>query len=392
MNSVAETCPGCGSDDLTPVVEILDMPVHVGSLWPTAEQAKACPKGDIALHHCGSCQLLYNTTFDPKPLEYTQDYDNSLESSKVFMNFATSRAQGLIDAYDLHDKTVVEIGCGKGEFIGLLCKLGPNNGIGFDTTYDDTKPNPAPDRLKFVKAHYTAEQTDHGAALVVSRHVFEHIPQPMPFLEMLRESLGDESDTKIYFEVPEVLFILRDLSIWDIIYEHCNYFGHESLASIFARSGFEVLSLTNYFDDQFLGIEARPCDRSKAVVPTVETDLQVGHRIAKFAEHFRERKAEWGKTLSEMAAAGKRVTVWAAGAKTVSFMNFFEAADQIDSVVDINPRKQEMHLPGTGHKILHPDALRERKPDVVIVMNAHYRDEIAAQLESMGLTPEILTA
>jgi hypothetical protein len=36
--------------------------------------------------------------------------------------------------------------------------------------------------------------------------------------------------------------------------------------------------------------------------------------------------------------------------------------------------------------------LRDRRPDTVIVMNAHYRDEIAAQLSEMGLEPEILTA
>ena len=93
-----------------------------------------------------------------------------------------------------------------------------------------------------------------------------------------------------------------------------------------------------------------------------------------------------------MKAADKKVAIWAAGAKTVSFVNFFEVADQIDSIVDINPRKQGFFLPGTGHEILSPDALKSRPPDTVILMNSHYRDEIAAQLESMGLTPELLSA
>ena len=38
-----------------------------------------------------------------------------------------------------------------------------------------------------------------------------------------------------------MLFTLRDLAIWDIIYEHCGYFVPESLASCFDEAGFQVL-------------------------------------------------------------------------------------------------------------------------------------------------------
>jgi len=388
-----EQCTGCGSRSISTIVEIARMPVHVGGLWSTAEEARSCPRGDIALCHCAECHLVFNAAFDTGPLEYSHEYDNSLEASAVFREFASSLARELIERYDLRGKTVVEIGCGKGEFIGQLCKLGPNTGVGYDTTYDDESTNPAPGRLEFVKAHYTAEQTEAEADLVASRHVFEHIPDPVAFLQMLRASLGDESDTVVYFEVPEVLFILRDLSIWDIVYEHCNYFGHESLGGIFARAGFEIISLKNYFDGQFLAVEARPCKPGTVTAaPPVVAELQVEPRVGAFSEHFAVTREKWGRKLREMEAAGKKVAIWAAGAKTVSFMNLFEVADQIDSIVDINPRKQGFFLPGTGHEILSPDALVSNPPDTVILMNSHYRDEIAAQLESMGLTPELLSA
>jgi hypothetical protein len=213
------------------------------------------------------------------------------------------------------------------------------------------------------------------------------------FLEMLRESLGDGSDTVVYFEVPEALFILRDLSIWDIIYEHCNYFGHESLGTIFSRAGFEIISLENYFDDQFLAIEARPSKPGKpATLPNVIPELRVEAWVAAFADHFARTKDEWNRKLLELKGAGKKVAIWAAGSKTVSFVNHFDLENEIDSIVDINPRKQGVFLPGSGHEILSPDALKSNPPDTVILMNSHYRDEIAAQLESMGITPELLCA
>ena len=369
------------------------MPVHVGSLWPTEDEARSCPRGDIDLCHCAQCQLVFNAAFDPKLLEYTHRYDNSLDASAVFRDFAESLAQNLIGRYDLREKTIVEIGCGKGEFIGLLCKLGPNKGWGYDTTYDEKSANSAPGRLEFVKAHYTGDQTGTRADLVVSRHVFEHIPDPLAFLQMLRGSLGDDGGTIVYFEVPEVLFILRDLSIWDIVYEHCNYFGHESLGNIFARAGFEVISLNNYFGDQFLAIEARPNKPGMRVTAApVASELKVGARVAPFAEHFASTKFDWNRKLRELNDAGKKVAIWAAGAKTVSFVNLFKLGSEIDSIVDINPRKQGCFMPGSGHEILPPDALESRPPDTVILMNSHYRDEIAAQLEGMGLSPELLSA
>ena len=43
----------------------------------------------------------------------------------------------LIRRYDLRGKEVIEIGCGKGEFLSLLCEVGDNRGVGFDPADDD---------------------------------------------------------------------------------------------------------------------------------------------------------------------------------------------------------------------------------------------------------------
>jgi hypothetical protein len=48
-------------------------------------------------------------------------------------------------------------------------------------------------------------------------------------------------------------------------------------------------------------------------------------------------------------------------------------------------------MPGTGHRIVGPEALRDVRPDAVIVMNPIYRAEIGEQLRSLGLDPELLT-
>ena len=82
---------------------------------------------------------------------------------------------------------------------------------------------------------------------------------------------------------------------------------------------------------------------------------------------------------------GKRVALWGSGSKAVGFLSTLGCRDErVPFVVDINPRKQGTFLPGTGQQIVGPDAMIEYKPDVVIVMNPVYRDEIRRDLDARG--------
>ena len=67
-------------------------------------------------------------------------------------------------------------------------------------------------------------------------------------------------------------------------------------------------------------------------------------------------------------------------------------ADRVEQVVDINPHKQGMHVPGTGQQIVAPAALRVRPPDLVVLMNPVYRQEVGAELERLGLHPRLVAA
>jgi hypothetical protein len=64
----------------------------------------------------------------------------------------------------------------------------------------------------------------------------------------------------------------------------------------------------------------------------------------------------------------------------------------VAAVVDLNPAKQHTFLAGTGHEIVPPDRLTAIDPDVVIVVNRVYADEVRADLDGMGLTPKLEVA
>ena len=122
----AEACPCCGSSDIRIFHRASGVPVNSVLLLPNREEALSFPTGDIDLGFCRSCGFIYNTAFDPALLEYSERYDPTQAFSPTFNQWHKALAEQLIERYALRGKHLIEIGCGKGEFLALLCELGGN--------------------------------------------------------------------------------------------------------------------------------------------------------------------------------------------------------------------------------------------------------------------------
>jgi SAM-dependent methyltransferase len=392
-----ETCPGCSAPEPEPFFSLNAMPVSVGTLFPTCDAATACPRGDIELVFCRKCGLISNRAFDPSLLDYESEYDNALDFSQVFRQFQRDLAERLIGRHVLRGKNLVEIGCGKGHFLRLICELGDNTGVGFDPTHA-VGDGRSDDRVRFVQDEYSSAHSELSVDAVFCRQVFEHIPTPTAFLRELHATLRDRDGAVVYFDVPNSIDVVRDLSVWTVIYEHCNYFTAESLGSIFDSSGFEVCDIYECYDGQFLGVEAKVkgCDLDER--PQAFVDVARGHgemvrgHMATFAERYEEKKRSWQEQLERIRSSGSRTVAWGAGARMVSLFNTLAIGNEIPYVVDINANKHGKFLAGSGQEIKGPEFLREYRPDVVLVMNAIYLDEIRGQLEQFGLRPEYVCA
>jgi len=252
-------CPVCGNARTIEMVRIAGMPLHANLLWDSRESAVGCPKGDIHLTGCPGCDHVFNPAFDPARMEYTERYENSLFFSPQFQSYAESLAASLVRRHDLRSKDIIEIGCGKGDFLKLICGLGGNRGVGFDRSYEPDLDPERPPGVTFVRDFYGEQYAHYPADLICCRHVLEHIADPVRFLGELRSAIGNRLGTKVFFEVPNGLYSFHDLGIWDIIYEHFSYFTETSLATLFRNAGFRVLETGLEYDNQFLWIEALPC-------------------------------------------------------------------------------------------------------------------------------------
>ena len=79
-------------------------------------------------------------------------------------------------------------------------------------------------RAFFARRYYGPECADIRADVVISRHVIEHVPDPVALLKTVRLALVGSPHARVYFETPDVTWILKNRVIWDLFYEHCSLF------------------------------------------------------------------------------------------------------------------------------------------------------------------------
>jgi len=127
-------CAGCGAADPQPFFSLPAAPVDVGSLPPSAEAAQQARRAAIRLVGCQACGLIQNQLYDVGCIGFQPGYEVSLFYSPTFRDYIEGVGHRLIERYRLRQKRVLEIGCGGGEFLRLLCEAGRNEGVGIDPT------------------------------------------------------------------------------------------------------------------------------------------------------------------------------------------------------------------------------------------------------------------
>ncbi len=395
MISVDHACPSCGAGGMSVFYEVNNVPVNSVLLVMSREEALGFQTGNIQLAACATCGFISNIAFDEALTQYSARYEATQGYSPTFNKFNTALAQNLIDRYDLRGKDIIEIGCDKGDFITMLCEMGNNRGVGFDPAYVPGRhPSSAADRLTFIPDFYSEKYTEYRADFICCKMTLEHIPNVGEFVATVRRSIGDNRDATVFFQIPNARYVLCDVAFWDIYYEHCSYFTKGSLGRLFRANGFDVHDLWTAYDDQYLMIEARPISgySTAAPLPDEESPEETLRMVNFFVEHYDAKRNEWRERLAQMKAASKKVVLWGGGSKGVAFLTTLDQnLDDIAYAVDINPIKTGTFMAGTGQGIVAPSFLMEYQPEVVIIMNPVYLDEITRDLNKMGLAPEIYT-
>ena len=386
-----DRCPVCRQQSARPLLDLGEGPVFCNVQWSSREEALRATRGPIKLYSCTACGHTYNAAFDPARVAYAPGYENSQHFSAVFRSYAERLVDRLIDAYGVRGRAVVDIGCGRGDLLALICERGGNRGFGFDPSYAGA-PAGDDDRKFTISREYF--NVSHAAAiqpgLVCCRHVLEHVEDPVAFLREIRQMLAAAPNSVLYLEVPNGEHLLTAGGLWDYLYEHVSHFSMRSLHAAFEAAGFEVLRLTADFGGQFLCADVRPSTvaQAGAAAPAPVVDL------ANASAALQGKLTHWRRWADEARTRAHPVSLWGAGSKGVMFLNLLDlmAPQPVDWIIDQNPGKHGRFVSGTGQRIDAPALLADSGVRQIVLMNEIYQHEVRAQLAQQGLEIELLIA
>lgn len=388
LNKHSIACPLCFSESVEEFYRQGDIPVHVNIIYNTCEEAVNCGKGAISLTLCHNCGLVFNSEFSDRLLEYDKNYDNEQYYSSWYEEYADNLAKILIDRYHIGSKRILEVGCGNGNFLRLLCMQSHSKGVGIDPAYRGKKET---GDVSFITDYFNEKYSGIEADVLILRHVLEHIQNPGEFLTHIVHNIAVDTELVAMIEAPDFKWILEQGAYWDILYEHCNYFTKESLENLLQLSQIEVSDIFSTFQNQYAMAIGKFAMKKPSEPKLVGQPCSSREIIDAFVSNVEERRHRIDSIIDGREGP---FTIWGVAGKGVTFINMLDTRVQgeIPFVIDINEKKQGKYCPGTGHKIVPPALLEQEKGlKDIMVMNPNYYAEIARLVEGYGREFNLIT-
>ena len=352
-------CRVCGRECLPgPLLSFAGMP-KAAQGFPDADGLGEDEGADLQVLQCAACGLVQ---LAGEPVPYHRDVIRAAAVSDVVLAANHRQFAAFVDRYGLTGARVLEVGCGRGEFLSVLAGLDVQ-AFGLEHDADAVAactaeglrvtqgyPGEAPRRL--LGAPFDA---------FLLLMFLEHMPEPGAALRAIAAELAPGAVGLV--EVPNLDMVLRRALFSEFIADHLLYFTAATLRTTLELNGFEVLETAETRDDYVLSAVVRKrCALDLAAFSAARDKLTAG--LHAFLDHF---------------PAGA-VAVWGAGHQALAVIALTGSAARIRYVVDSAPFKQGRFTPATHLPVVAPEALTSDPVEAVVVMAASYSDEVVGIL------------
>jgi len=349
-------CRVCGHNLFEePLVRYENMP-KAAQFLPDAESLDQDKGVDLEVCQCSGCGLVQLRN-DPVP--YYKEVIRAAAFSEEMKEFRRKQFGSFIQKFSLTGKKVIEIGCGRGEFLSIMQPLGIE-AYGLEHS-EESVMDCVKNGLKVTKgfvesSHYRLNHAPFDAFYILN--FLEHLPDPNSTLGGIYNNLTDDGIGLV--EVPNFDMILRNNLFSEFIPDHLFYFTEETLRTTLRINGFEIIDCNEVWYDYII---------SAMVKKKKRLDLS----------HFRRYQARLKNEIEEYIRlfADKKVAIWGAGHQALAIISLINLGGKIRYVVDSAPFKQGKYTPATHVPIVSPDAIDSDPVDAVMVMAASYSDEVA---------------
>ena len=358
----------------------------------TPQQANTMePFYPLRAYVCERCRLVQLEQFESREGIFS-DYAYFSSYSSSWLEHAKRYADAMVELLDLGAASqVVEIASNDGYLLQYFQAQGiPVLGI-------EPAANVAAvanakgiaTRVEFFGvASATALREQSGADLLLGNNVMAHVPDLNDFVAGMKLLLNPRGT--ITMEFPHLLRLIEERQ-WDTIYhEHFSYFSWLTVREVFAAHGlrlFDVEELPTHGGSlRIFGChEDDPRAESERARELGERERAAGfERIDTYEAFGREVAADKLDILAFLIGLrreGLRVAGYGAPAKGITMLNYCGIGPElVEFTCDLNPHKQGHLLPGSHLPICSPQALRDERPDIVLILPWNLREEIVEQL------------
>ncbi|MBS5882713.1 MAG: methyltransferase domain-containing protein [Lachnoanaerobaculum sp.] len=347
-------CISC-KGSLHELMKIENMPASAQDI-PTKEELDKDCGIEVSLcvcEDCGLVQLKNDAVYYYRDVIRAGGYSTTMEALRK------SQYKHFIEFASLEGKKIIEVGCGRGEFLGMLSDF-PVEGYGTEHKKDLVEI--AKEAGLRVDEDFP-EREDHifkngPFDAFMSFNFLEHQPNPRTYLKAIYNNLCDEGYGLI--TVPSFEYIMEQNSFYEIIPDHIAYYSFESLTHLLNICGFEVLEKETVNRDTISMIV------KKRKLPDICGIISKKNDIA----------TEVVETVKKYAKAGK-IAIWGASHQGFTLCATTGIADYVYCIIDSAPFKQGKYAPASHIPIISPDEARKRKLEAIIIVAPGYTNEIA---------------
>jgi SAM-dependent methyltransferase len=384
--ALLRSCRACTASSPTLFLPMGDHPPANGFVRP-ADVSSEQPAYPLNTQVCLECGLIQ--VADQVPADFFRHY-LYVPSSATSMHSHFAELASVL-ALEADRQLIVDIGCNDGLLLSACNELGAYT-LGVDPAANLAEI--AASRGVTVDVGYFSENAAGAhlrrygpARVIVTTNTFNHIGDLHDFMSGVVTWLS--RDGTFVVEVPWAKELLEKNEFDTVYHEHASEFSLLSVVKLGEQFGLEVVdvhrlsihggSLRIFMKRGGYGAAAKPI-----VQELLKEELEAGMLEAStydaFAARIDEVRGDLLRMIAELKAQGKVIAGYGAPAKGNTLLNYFRIGpDMLDYLVDRNPLKQGLYSPGMKIPIRSVDAVRENKPDVLLVLAWNFIDEIREQ-------------
>ncbi|MCX8129916.1 MAG: class I SAM-dependent methyltransferase [Clostridia bacterium] len=353
-------CRVCSSNEIYIFMELGNMPNSFHLMSSVSEEVYT---QDMRLSYCAECGFVFFA--EPMPSEELYGNYNWPTSYYPALHLKWLCKKIMCEHLSSKDDFIVEIGSNDGYFLKMFYDEGYHNLLGVEPAkdcsdiansngihtinsyYDNTV-------AEIIKSNYAEPRA------IICRHVIEHVWDIEKFVTSICSIITKDSIFVVEIPSFEVISEKGDFtSLWE---QHVNYFCLETISRVFNRCGLFV---------EEHHIISFSCGSLLLFVKLNEQKNNIVNRND-LAQCFRKKARGNIDTLNSYLGSikdnGGSIAAYGAGSKGSCLLNISGAYRHIDYIVDDNPKKIGLFLPGSKIPILSSEALyKENKPDYCII-------------------------